>query len=463
MTRRRPRRAAAERTATPGRRSRSPRSAWRASTPRPGVGSERAAGSAPPRARGGVSRRVPGGHRRRRLSARVAPAARAGGAALPRPARAHRGRRHRARGARVGDRRRARDRHGGALAAHPPRGDRPGRVARRRGGAARASGLAGARRARRGHRDRPHVRQRGVRPVRERCPRPRGPPAPAGGVLMLHAIVSDVHANLEALEAVLADLAARGATDVVCLGDFVGYGASPNECIERLRPGIEAAVLGNHDQAALDPALLEYFNPEAAAAARWTSGALTPAHTDYLRALPLTVPWRGARLGDAPPAGPGGGGDGVPPPRAPPAALCPLPLTVPWRGARLVHASPAEPEAWSYVFTPSEAVDEMGHCDEPVCFVGHSHFPGTFEIDGVRASYTRDPRIAGRRDRRYLIVVPSVGQPRDGDPRAGYLLWDDVAWAFEHVRLDYDLEGAMRRINAAGLPAHLAERLRWGE
>ncbi len=241
---------------------------------------------------------------------------------------------------------------------------------------------------------------------------------------MLHAIVSDVHANLEALEAVLADLATRGAAAVVCLGDFVGYGASPNECIERLRPGIEAAVLGNHDQAALDPALLEYFNPEAAAAARWTAGALTPEHTEYLRALPLTVPWRGARL---------------------------------------VHASPAEPEAWSYVFTPSEAVDEMGHCDEPVCFVGHSHFPGTFEIDGVRASYTRDPRIAGRRDRRYLIVVPSVGQPRDGDPRAGYLLWDDVAWTFAHVRLDYDLEGAMRRILAAGLPAHLAERLRWGE
>ena len=81
----------------------------------------------------------------------------------------------------------------------------------------------------------------------------------------------------------------------------------------------------------------------------------------------------------------------------------------------------------------------------------------------ARASYTRDPRIAGRRDRRYLIVVPSVGQPRDGDPRAGYLLWDDVAWTFEHVRLPYDLEGAMRRILAAELPAHLAERLRWGE
>ena len=241
---------------------------------------------------------------------------------------------------------------------------------------------------------------------------------------MLHAIVSDVHANLEALEAVLADVVVRGASDMVCLGDFVGYGASPNDCVALLRPRIAAAVLGNHDQAALEPAMLEYFNREAATAARWTAEALTQEHADYLRALPLSVAWRGARL---------------------------------------VHASPAEPEAWNYVFSPLEAVDEMGYCDEPVCFVGHSHLPGTFEIDGGRSSYSRDPYVAGHQDRRYLIVVPSVGQPRDGDPRAGYLLWDDAAWTFEQVRLNYDLEGAMRRIRAAGLPPHLAERLRWGE
>lgn len=241
---------------------------------------------------------------------------------------------------------------------------------------------------------------------------------------MLHAIVSDVHANLEALEVVLADIEARAADAMVCLGDFVGYGASPNECLERLRPRIEAAVLGNHDQASVDPAVLEYFNPEAATAARWTAEALSAEHADYLRALPYAVKWRDALL---------------------------------------VHASPTEPAEWNYVFTPSEAVGEMAHCEESLCFVGHSHYPGTFELDGARAAYTRDSRVTGRRDRRYLVVVPSVGQPRDGDPRAGYLLWDDAAWSFEHVRLEYDLEGAMRRIRAAGLPAHLADRLRWGE
>jgi len=241
---------------------------------------------------------------------------------------------------------------------------------------------------------------------------------------MLHAIVSDVHANLEALEAVLVDVQRRGAADMVCLGDFVGYGASPNECVSRLRLGVEAAVLGNHDEAALRPDHIQYFNPDAARAARWTAAALTPEHRAYLDALPFSVAWRGARL---------------------------------------VHASPLEPEAWNYVFRPDEAVRAMAACAEPLCLVGHSHVPGTFEVRGSRARYTRTPRVAGRRDRRYLIVVPSVGQPRDGDPRAGYLLWDDQAWTFEQVRLPYDMEGAIRRIVAAGLPPYLGERLRWGE
>ena len=241
---------------------------------------------------------------------------------------------------------------------------------------------------------------------------------------MRYAIVSDVHANLEALEAVLADARARGVDDMVCLGDFVGYGASPNECVGRLRPRIEAAVLGNHDQAVFDPAWLESFNPEAAAAAEWTAATLERGHLDYLRALPFSVPWRGARL---------------------------------------VHGSPADPPAWNYVFTPAEAMHEMAACPEPVCFVGHSHVPGTFELEARRARYTRELVIEGKRERRYLIVVPSVGQPRDGDPRAGYLVWDDQAWTFEHVRLDYDLEWAIRRIVEAGLPRSLGERLRYGE
>ena len=237
-------------------------------------------------------------------------------------------------------------------------------------------------------------------------------------------IFSDIHANLEALETVLGDIAARPAADIVCLGDFVGYGASPNECLARLRPEIEAAVMGNHDKASIDPAAALSFNPEAAVSAVWTGERLEGEHAEYLRALPWSVAWRGTRL---------------------------------------VHSSPSQPAEWNYVFSPLDALHEMAHCDEAVCFVGHSHYPGTFELDAMRARYTRDRLIPGRRDRRYLIVVPSVGQPRDGDWRAGYLLWDDEQWTFEHVRLEYDVEGAMGRIRAAGLPSHLADRLKRGE
>lgn len=238
------------------------------------------------------------------------------------------------------------------------------------------------------------------------------------------AIVSDVHGNLEALETVLADLERRRPDAMACLGDFVGYGAAPNECIARLRPLVEVAVAGNHDLAACGRIKLGYFNPEAARAAVWTTETLAPENLQYLRELPFSVRWRGVRL---------------------------------------VHASPTDPEEWRYVFSPGDAAYEMESCLEAVCFIGHSHYPGTFELDGGRVTYTRDERIAGRAGRRYLVNVPSVGQPRDGDPRAGYLLYDDVHFTFEHVRLEYDVPAAMQRIRGAGLPAFLAERLQWGE
>jgi len=238
------------------------------------------------------------------------------------------------------------------------------------------------------------------------------------------AILSDIHGNLEALETVLADVAARGITTRACLGDFVGYGAAPNECIDRLRPLIEVAVAGNHDLAACGRIKLGYFNPDAASAARWTADALTPEHLAYLRALPYSVAWRGLRL---------------------------------------VHSSPAEPHEWHYVFSPGDAAFEMESCAEDVCFIGHSHYPGSFELDGSLVRYTRDAVLEGQPGRRYLINVPSVGQPRDGDARAGYLVFDDERLTFEHVRLAYDIEAAMQRIRAAGLPSFLADRLQWGE
>jgi diadenosine tetraphosphatase ApaH/serine/threonine PP2A family protein phosphatase len=241
---------------------------------------------------------------------------------------------------------------------------------------------------------------------------------------MLLAIVSDIHGNLEALDTVLADIERRKPDAMVCLGDFVGYGASPNPCIERLRPLIEAAVMGNHDDAAIGRTALEGFNHEAARAARWTAEELTPAHHEYLGALPMAVAWRGAHL---------------------------------------VHASPSEPEAWHYVLSPAEADFEMRSFPGDLCFIGHSHYPGTFVSDGYRSLYTRQTKVALEPGRRYIVNVGSVGQPRDGDPRAAYMIWNDTDRTLEHIRLDYDIESAAARIRAAGLPAFLAERLRWGE
>lgn len=241
---------------------------------------------------------------------------------------------------------------------------------------------------------------------------------------MLHAILSDIHGNLEALDAVLADLEHHRPASVVCLGDFVGYGASPNECIERLRPRLEVAVLGNHDAVACGRMRIGSFNSDAATAARWTATALDEEHRTWLAGLPYTAAWRGARL---------------------------------------VHASPEEPEAWHYVLSAHEAEQELAAFTEPLCLIGHSHYPGAFEAAGSRVRYSREPELRLDDRCRYIVNVGSVGQPRDGDPRAAYLLWDDRDRSVRHVRLEYDVDGAMGRILEAGLPRFLAERLRWGE
>jgi diadenosine tetraphosphatase ApaH/serine/threonine PP2A family protein phosphatase len=241
---------------------------------------------------------------------------------------------------------------------------------------------------------------------------------------MLHAIVSDIHGNLEALDVVLADIASHKPASIVCLGDFVGYGASPNECIERLRPMIEQAVAGNHDLAACGRLKLSYFNSNAAVAARWTETALTPENRAYLQELPYSVQWLDALL---------------------------------------VHASPAQPEDWHYVLSPIEAEEEMAAYTQSLCFIGHSHYPGAFDRHNDRIRYTRTAEVRLEKGHRYLVNVGSVGQPRDGDPRAGYLLYDDVERVIRHVRLEYDIAGAMKRILDAGLPRFLAERLQWGE
>ncbi len=245
---------------------------------------------------------------------------------------------------------------------------------------------------------------------------------------MRRAVLSDVHSNLEALEAVLADIEAQRAAEIVCLGDVVGYGGAPNECLARLRGRLAAAVAGNHDVAACGRLQLGGFSSSAAQAARWTESALTPEHRAWLESLPLE-------------------------------ATC--------SDARLVHASPTEPGQWHYVLSVAEARLEFEAFAERLCLIGHSHYPGAFRL-GPRAgevAYTRESEVRLEAGCRFLVNVPSVGQPRDGDPRAGYLLWDDDperGWV-RHVRLEYDVAAARQRILDAGLPRFLGDRLQWGE
>jgi diadenosine tetraphosphatase ApaH/serine/threonine PP2A family protein phosphatase len=238
------------------------------------------------------------------------------------------------------------------------------------------------------------------------------------------AILTDIHGNLEALESVLADLRAARCEAVACLGDFIGYGASPNECIDRVRPELTAAVLGNHDVAALGRLKLGGFHSDAATAARWTSEHLNDANRTWLESLPYSVSWLGVRL---------------------------------------VHATPSEPEAWNYVLSISDALLEWDAFDERICFIGHSHVPGVFVQTGSSTHYLRPAELSLDASCRYLVNVGSCGQPRDGDPRAAYLILDQEAGTLEHRRVDYDVDAAGKRILEAGLPSFLAERLRWGE
>jgi diadenosine tetraphosphatase ApaH/serine/threonine PP2A family protein phosphatase len=239
-----------------------------------------------------------------------------------------------------------------------------------------------------------------------------------------YAIISDIHANLEACEAARAEIKRIAPDRVINLGDTVGYGASPAECIEACKEFVDVTVAGNHDFGVAGLTDIRYFNSYARRAVLWTAGALSQAHIDYLGGLPLT--------------------------HVEPDCLL------------AVHATPSDPGRWEYVFGREDALTEAGAFAEPVCFIGHSHQAGIFEIDRGRVTSGKD-RVRIVPGRKYLINVGSVGQPRDGDPRACVGVYDVESGDVELVRVAYNVDAAMRKIVGAGLPAILARRLLYGE
>ena len=242
---------------------------------------------------------------------------------------------------------------------------------------------------------------------------------------MRYLVLSDIHSNWEALEAVL-DEAAGQYDRIVCCGDFIGYGADPNRVLDWARANVAYAVRGNHDRACADLVDLEWFNPIARAATVWTHEELTVENTAYLLELP-----RG-------------------------------PIEV--EGCAVLHGSPLNED--EYIITQAEAAEAFAYIAERITFFGHTHLQGGFEYGRgrVRGIQThKNPTLLDLDpDSAYLINPGSVGQPRDGDREAGYILFDPSDGFLFYHRVAYDIRAAQTKIRDAGLPGVLADRLSFG-
>ena len=243
---------------------------------------------------------------------------------------------------------------------------------------------------------------------------------------MRYLILSDIHANWEALEAVTRD-AGTGFDRIICCGDLVGYGADPNAVVEWVRANCHLVVRGNHDKACSGQEDLEWFNPVARAGALWTCQNLSAENSAYVRELP-----KGPAFLD---------------------------------GLQILHGSPWDED--DYMIAANEAGDAFGYLESRMAFFGHTHLQGGFIWNHSRIETI--PPVSARQGQQsmeidagcgYLINPGSVGQPRDGDPRAAYAVYEaDGRAEVTYHRVAYDVESAQKKIHQAGLPAYLAERL----
>jgi diadenosine tetraphosphatase ApaH/serine/threonine PP2A family protein phosphatase len=236
------------------------------------------------------------------------------------------------------------------------------------------------------------------------------------------AVLSDIHGNFEALERVLEVCDDRSLVEVLCLGDVVGYGADPGACVDLVFDKAALTCAGNHDWAASGRIDTSNFNTMAAAAITWTQAELSEHQTQYLDALPLEY-----HRDDA----------------------------------HFVHGSPHDPSAFHYIFGASEAASALTQSSAALTFVGHSHRAFVYDdSEGEVVSREGTTQIAA--GHRVLVNVGSVGQPRDGDPRAAFCVWDIECGALELIRVPYDVSVTQEKILDNGLPEFLAHRLSAG-
>jgi predicted phosphodiesterase len=237
------------------------------------------------------------------------------------------------------------------------------------------------------------------------------------------AIFGDIHANLEALNAMLADAQAQGVTDYVCLGDIVGYAANPHECVEIVRGLGCPVVKGNHDEQASITEDLAGFNPLAEEAINWTRKQLSAEDKDWLRNLKMVRQVRDFTI---------------------------------------VHATLDTPTKWGYVFNQLDAEASFTYQHTQLCFYGHTHAPRAYVRDGSVRSQALD-KLVLEPGKKYFVNVGSVGQPRDGDWHAAYCIYTPAEQSVDLRRIEYDIWLAQDKIVAAGLPQRLADRLALGK
>jgi putative phosphoesterase len=232
------------------------------------------------------------------------------------------------------------------------------------------------------------------------------------------AVISDIHANLDALEVCLKKLDELKPDKIICLGDLVDYCAQPNECIELVKNIADVVILGNHDEAQFNYDVAEGFNENAFISSVHTRSVIKPEYTEYFKTLPYSYSIENVLF---------------------------------------VHASPSVPMLYRYVLHPESAKQAFNDFSEKVCFIGHSHRPVIFEKQDSNVFETESVNIVEKY--RYIINIGSVGQPRDGDPRLSFGFFDTGLFKYCNYRIDYPAENASKKILLEGLPVFLAERI----
>ena len=243
---------------------------------------------------------------------------------------------------------------------------------------------------------------------------------------MRFAFISDIHANLEALEAVLKDIETKKVDEIICLGDIVGYGANPNECVELVSKNCPVTLLGNHDAAAIDMLSTQHFNIHAKIAIEWTAQNLKKEVKQFLSSLPLKS---------------------VKPPMT------------------LVHATPYEPNMWYYITSLEEAAFNFQFFDTQICLIGHTHIPIIIVLDKNKELFVHQGTSINFSDvegARLLINIGSVGQPRDRNNKSCYGIFDSDAGNFSYHRVAYNIEKTQAKMKKIKMPEFLITRLEDG-